>query len=626
MCGICGLLNFDKKPVDGQLLRNICRGMRHRGPDGEGYYENTFVGLGHRRLAIIDLKTGDQPIPNETRELWLIANGAIYNYRELRRDLTARGHRFSGGSDSEVIVHLYEEYGEECFRFLRGMFAFAIWDERQQRLFLARDRFGQKPLFYLRQDRFFAFASEIGPLLKIPEFSARIDPCGLDMYLSYQYVPPPRTIIAGVNKLPAANFLFQYASGESKQQRYWQLEFETQSREGINQYSEGVRARLEEAVKLRMVSDVPVGAFLSGGLDSSFIVALMSRHSTLPVNTFSAAFSQKSYDESGFSRAVAGRFQTRHQELKVEPEGPEAIRGLISLFGEPFADYSVVPTCYLSRFAAQHVKVALNGDGGDENFAGYSRYQAVRAASVLDLLPAFIRKGITLAGAFIPEGDNLNDARWRIRRFFRYLPLEPRRRYFEWISTFGTEEKARLYEPEFGRTLPPEAAFSWMEGLYERALCPDLTENTLRVDMESYLPNDLLVKMDTAGMANSLEARSPFLDHEFVEYCAKIPFQLKLKFFAKKHILKQAATGILPGDILNRRKQGFGAPAADWFRNKWQEFVVDVLLADGCRLHDFIRQEEIRMIIERNTEGVTDNGYKLWSLLVLELWLREFIP
>ena len=624
MCGICGVLNFNSQPVDKLWLTDMCGEMIHRGPDTEGYYLADRVGLGHRRLSIIDLETGSQPIHNESKTIWLIINGEIYNFIQLRKMLEENGHTFYTQTDSEVIVHLYEDYKEDCLRFLRGMFALAIWDSRQRKLFLARDRIGQKPLLFWQDEQRFIFASEIKAILQAPGIKREVDPKILNLYLSFQCVPAPGTMFKGIRKLLPAHYLI-VKEKQVNIQRYWRLDFRVGQRLGLQEYKRGIQEHLSEAVRLRLMSDVPLGAFLSGGIDSSAIVAFMSRHLKNPVKTFSVGFSEKSYDEVKFARMVAKKFNTDHHELKVSPKAIEILPKIIKHYGEPFADYSCIPTYYVSQFAATKVKVVLTGDGGDESFAGYYRYTACKIAQIFDCLPPFLRKLIQNLLYLIPDRGDMRTTNWQLKRFFRSLHHPAQKRYLNWICSFNKQEKSLLYSSGFLTEVDLNYDFEFLTGLYRQKPGLNFVDDTIQVEMETYLPNDLLVKIDIATMANSLEARSPFLDHKFMEYAATNPLDLKLKRFRNKYIFKQALKGFLPAEIIKRKKLGFGIPIGRWFRGELKEYMQDILLDAKSINRGYFRKKYIERIIDAHLRGLTDNGYKLWTLLMLELWHREFI-
>ncbi|MCP4649409.1 MAG: asparagine synthase (glutamine-hydrolyzing) [PVC group bacterium] len=624
MCGICGVLNSNQQKVDKTLLQDMCAQLVHRGPDAQGYYVRENIGLGHRRLSVLDLQTGSQPIHNESKTIWLITNGEIYNFIELRDSLAKKGHSFYTKTDAEVIVHLYEEYKEECLDFLRGMFAFALWDENEKKMFIARDRLGKKPVFYSYDEKYFAFASELKALLKYPGIRKDIDPQALDLYLTFQYVPAPRTIFKQVQKLMPAHYLV-FKNNKLTIKRYWQLSSYSDERLSAAQYSEGIRHQLDEAVRLRLRSDVPVGAFLSGGIDSSAIVGLMAKHSNQPIKTFSVGFSERQYDELKFAKIIARQFNTEHFELIVKPDIVGILPQIVQYYGEPFADYSCIPTYYLSQFAASKVKVVLNGDGGDESFAGYDRYTACLIAQKIDKMPVFFTKLLQQTASLLPAGKDIRALSWRLKRFFDGVGYVPQERYRRWMSFFNQQEKELLLSNDLKNKIGLNNDRDWLDKYFQSRRGLDFVKSVIDVDIETYLPNALLVKMDISSMAHSLEARSPFLDHKFMEYTAGIPLDLKLQGFKRKVILKQALSGLLPKQIIQRPKAGFGIPMADWFRGELKDYMQDILLSSKAVKDGYFEQNYINSIIDEHMSKKTDNGYKLWSLLMFELWLTQFV-
>ncbi|MCK4437275.1 asparagine synthase (glutamine-hydrolyzing) [bacterium] len=640
MCGIYGILNFNKEPVDRQLLQRMGDVLKHRGPDDEGIYtsnakckmqnakfqaSNLNVGLGHRRLAVIDLETGHQPMHNEDKTVWIVFNGEIYNFRDLREALEKQGHKFYTKSDTEVIIHLYEEYGTGCLKFLRGMFAFAIWDERRERLFLARDRAGQKPLCYAIQNGQFIFASEIKAILQLPGIKRKVNLQAMHHYLTYQYVPSPLTMFKGISKLPPAHFLI-WEKGNIKIRRYWELNFKNKVKMAESEYEERILHLLEESVKLRLVSDVPLGAFLSGGIDSTAAVGIMAKLSDRPVKTFSIGFEERAYDELRFARIAAKRFGTDHHEFIVRPDALEILPKLIWHYNEPFADSSAIPTYYVAKETREHVTVALNGDGGDECFGGYPRYQAVKLALLFDKTPNWLRRRLVKAIADkLPESSEQKRLLRRAKRFLCAMSLPAERRYVRWICCFDNERKNQLYSSEMKKAVDGIDSFQILEDLYRKANNPDFLDKTFYVDIMTYLPDDLLVKMDIATMANSLEARSPFLDHKLMEFCAGIPSNLKLKGLTSKYILKKALRKALPPQIVHRGKMGFGVPIGHWFRSELKSYLYQILLDRKSLDRRYFNQNYIKQLLDEHCQRGYDHGYRLWALLNLELWHRMFI-
>jgi len=600
----------------------------HRGPDDRGTFEEPGVGLGHRRLSIIDLSpAGRQPMANEDGSLLIVYNGEIYNFKELRRGLEERGHVFISHSDTEVILHLYEEKKEECLADLRGMFAFAIWDRRLRRLFLARDRAGQKPLVYAEHEGGLLFASELKALLEVPGLSREVDDTSIHHYLTYQYVPSPRTIFRSIRKLPPAHYLF-WEGGRIVISRYWDLHYVPKLRLGsLPAYRERFLEIFNEAVRLRLVSDVPLGAFLSGGVDSSAVVAAMSLQGAAPVRTFSIGFTERDYDEVRYARQVASRYGTEHHEMVVEPRALDILPKLVYAYNEPFADSSAVPTYHVSRMTRDHVTVALSGDGGDEALAGYRRYAVDRFLAWYLRLPSFLREGVIRnVVEKLPRTRRPRGFLGQLKRFVSSVDPVRERQYVRYLCFFSEEQKKDLYTPEFSAAMAGEDSVGLVEEIYRLADGRDFLDRTLFVDTRSYLPDDILVKVDIAGMANSLETRSPFLDHHLMEFAAACPSSLKLRGRQGKYLLKEAVKDLLPPDIVRRRKMGFGMPVAEWFRGgDLREIAGDVLLDRRALARGYFSREGVTRLLEEHLDLQQDHGYRLWSLLFLELWFRRFV-
>jgi len=593
----------------------------HRGPDDHGYWADGHCALGHRRLAIIDLSpAGRQPMANPDGGLQLTFNGEIYNFRELRRQLEAEGYVFHTQTDSEVILHAYDRWGDACVTRLRGMFAFGLWDARRKRLLLARDRVGKKPLFYARLGETLFFASEIQALLTVSDIPRDVNYSAIDTYLSYGYIPAPHTGFTHINKIqPGHTLVFNQGDGELKTERYWSLNY--QPKRDIDE--EGacrlLRDKLTEAVRLRMISDVPLGAFLSGGIDSSIVVGLMAGLSTAPVKTFSIGFREAAFDETAHARRIAEKWGTEHHEFIVEPDASSIIPMLVRHYGEPYADSSSIPTYYVAQMTRQHVTVALNGDGGDESFVGYERYLANEMAARIQSVPG----AAAAAGALrhlLPDSINPKSNLRRARRFLSVTSMPMAERYGRWLTFFTPEEKESLFTPEFKKLIS-----SHDNGLYRNLFAEfeklGPIDGAMAADVAAYLPYDLLVKVDITSMANSLEARSPFLDHEVMELAARLPVNLKYKDRQLKYLLKKAFADMLPPENVNRRKMGFGVPVGDWFRGPLKEMLLDSLTGAGAQTRDLIRGEEIRSLVDDHVSGRRDNAFKLWNLLMLELWL-----
>ena len=626
MCGIGGRVNLSSNaPVDVGLIRRMGELLAHRGPDGEGIYVSGPVGMGHRRLAIIDLsEAGRQPMCNEDGTVWITFNGEIYNFQELRDDLLKRGHRFQSKTDTETIVHLYEERGVDCLQRLRGMFALAIWNARERTLLLARDRLGAKPLYYLVDGDGIAFASEPKAFLADPGFQAQANLEAISHYLTYQYVPSPYSAFQGVRKLPPAHYLL-VKDGKITIERYWKLRYRDKRQLTEDEACEELLARLKEAVKLRLISDVPLGAFLSGGIDSGAIVALMAEQAGLPVKTFSIGFEEKTYDELPYARLVAKRYGTDHHEFIVRPRTTEILPKLVWHYNEPFADSSAIPTYYLAQLTRQHVTVALNGDAGDENFAGYDRYVANMVAGRYEQIPYPLRRSLAAVVRAIPDSLGSRTILARGKRFFEALDEPRERRYARWVSHFYPALKAELCTEEFQRAAGGKDSVALLLDAYQASDAKDLVDATLDVDVNTYLPDDLLVKVDIATMAHGLEGRSPLLDHEFMEFCAGLPSQMKLRGRVKKYIFRRALRGLLPPEILERPKMGFGVPIETWFRQDLGETARDLLLSPRALGRGYFRPLVVQRLLDEHTRGVRNWHYQLWNLLMLELWHRTFI-
>lgn len=626
MCGIVGRINFrSSAPVDVGVLRRMCDLLAHRGPDGEGFYTDGPVGLGHRRLAIIDLSpAGAQPMASSDGAVRIVFNGEIYNFLKLRGELEALGHHFHTHTDTEVILAAYQEFGVGCLAHLRGMFALAIWDTSTQTLFLARDRLGKKPLFYRLDEDGIAFASEPKAFLAEPGFRVRPNVEAISHYLTFQYVPSPLTAFEGVQKLPPAHYLL-VKDGNVSVHRYWKLSYSHKLEISEGEACEEILSRLKEAVRLRLISDVPLGAFLSGGIDSGTIVALMAGLSSAPVKTFSIGFEEQEFDEVRYARMVAQRYSTEHHEFVVRPSATEVFPELVWHYGEPFADSSAIPSYYLAQLTRQHVSVALNGDGGDENFAGYDRYRLNALAYQYDRLPAPLRGSLEALARTLPSSAGASALWTRARRYIGRLSEEKGRRYARWMSHFGTELKAELCTPEFLHAAGGNDPIDLLLEAYRDSDAPDFIDATLDVDINTYLPGALLVKMDIACMGHGLEARSPLLDHEFMEFCASLPSDLKLRGKVKKYIFKRAVRGLLPDEIIDRPKMGFGVPLVHWFRHELREMAYDLLLSPQAVGRGYFHRQVVQRLLDEHARGVQNWHYQLWNLVMLELWHRMFI-
>ncbi len=637
MCGITGAVwTAAEKAIDRETLRRMVDSLRHRGPDDEGFYTSQIevrsgyglmpgVALGHRRLSIIDLAGGHQPMSNEDGSIWVAFNGEIYNYRDLRRRLEGTGHRFRTASDTETIVHLYEDEGPRALEYLNGMFALAVWDAHRAQLLLARDRLGQKPLAYRVEPDRLLFASELKALLEVADVPRRLSPQALDAYLTYQYVPHPQTIFEGIAKLPPAHYAL-YRDGKLEVRPYWQPDFSAEEERPAAEYAEELRERMTSAVELRLRSDVPLGAFLSGGIDSSIVVGLMCRAAESSVRTFSIGFPVKEYDETSYARLVAEQFGTEHEEFQVEPDALEILPKLVWHYDEPFADSSAIPTWYVSQLTRRHVTVALSGDGGDELFAGYPRYRAVWMADFFDRLPGWLR-GL-LAGRYwqmLPASPRQKSFRRRLKRFTEVLGETPARRYLQWIAIFNEARRAELYSEGFLATLPDVDPLSFLAEARARITDRDPVTTASLADLVTYLPCDLMTKVDVASMAHGLECRQPFLDHRVVELAARMPLAQKFAWGQGKRILLETFSDLLPKPIRKRPKMGFGVPLDHWFRGPLADFAREVLLDRRTQERGLFRGEVTTRLLEDHVAGRFDHSYRLWALLFLELWQRRWL-
>jgi asparagine synthase (glutamine-hydrolysing) len=624
MCGICGKVSAGTQ-VDPELLERMCAVIEHRGPDSRGTYADGGVGLGIQRLRIIDLHTGDQPIWNEDETVVIVQNGEIYNYRELRELLIGRGHRFATQSDTEVIVHLYEDHGADCVRHLRGMFAFALWDRRRRRLLLARDRLGKKPLFYAHRGGTLWFGSEAKAILQDDEVPRDVDLDAIDAFLHFQYVPHPRSAFQALQKLPPAHTL-EWQDGTFEVKRYWKLSYApTGTLPTQDEALELIREKLLEATRLRLRSDVPLGAFLSGGVDSSAVVAAMAMQASEPVKTFTIGFDVREYDETEHAREVALRYGTDHRELHVVPEAMEVLPRLVWHYGEPFADSSAIPSFYLAELARRYVTVALNGDGGDENFAGYERYLGTGRVEQIARLPRPLRAALVHWSRVLGPGSGSASFRSRLDRLARTMNMTGYERYAVWMAYFTERERERMYAPELQEQLRAGAALDAIKEPWLESDAGDRVNRLLDVDVNTYLPGDLLVKMDIATMAHSLEVRSPLLDHELMELCARFPGDWKLSGGVSKKLFRDAVSPWLPKSLLERPKQGFGVPIDAWFRGPLRELPREILLDERARARGFFREAYVRSLIDDHVSARRDNSGRIWALVQLELWLRTFV-
>ena len=625
MCGICGITYFDtQRDVSDRLVKGMCDVIRHRGPDDEGWFTQRNFGIGMRRLSIIDLVTGRQPISNEDSSIWIVFNGEIYNHLELRDDLIKKGHQFKTKTDTEAIVHAYEEYGVDCPAKLNGMFGFAILDLNQQALFLARDRLGIKPLYYYHDDEKFAFGSELKSILQVPEVQREVDLEALDLFLTFEYIPSPHSIFKNIKKLPPGHTLL-LREGQVNIQKYWDLKFDEQERtEG--ELCEELRALLQDAVKIRLMSDVPLGAFLSGGIDSSAIVGLMSNVMDRPVETFSIGFDDETYNESGYAKTIADHFKTKHHEFTIKPNALELTEQLIGFLDEPFGDFSIFPTYLVSKMAREFVTVTLSGDGGDELFAGYDSYIANRMGNTYSRIPGFLRKGmIEPLINRMPPTDKKKGLVNRAKRFVEGMRLPEDLAHVRWMIFLQEIEKERLYSQSVKSELNDLDTYSFIRKHFRSSGTQDKLNQQLYVDIKSYMVDDILVKVDRMSMAASLEARVPFLDHRFVEFTARISSEYKLKGKDTKYILKSAMKDLLPMQILNRGKEGFSIPIKNWLKHELKDLMLDTLNSSKIRREGFFQADYVDQLVNDHLSGKENHSHRLWAMIVFGIWQDVYL-
>lgn len=627
MCGITGKIYFDNNTVSEQNILAMNEKIQHRGPDDGGVYISTDqkVGLGHRRLSIIDLSPlGHQPMRYLDR-YEIVFNGEIYNFQEKRAMLEKEGYTFKSKSDTEVILALYDKFGKGCLEHLRGMFSFAIYDEQEKTIFCVRDRVGKKPFKYYLDEKVFMFASELKAILTQKEYKKEPDYVAIHHYLTLQYVPAPLTGFKDIKKLEPAHYLFvDLKTKKVEKERYWKLDYSQKLDLSEDEWKKRIMEKLEESVKLRMISDVPLGAFLSGGIDSSAIVGLMSKLSDKPIKTFSIGFKEEKYNELKYAKIVADKFKTNHTEFIVEPHTIELLPMLVRQYEEPYADSSALPTYYVSKMTRDFVTVALNGDGGDENFAGYSRYSAFKFSLFYEKI-AFLNKFIVLPISKFLSDHIKNTFFERAHRFSRTLAEDYRRRYLTYTAYFTNDQKAELYTDEFKSKVWQNDTYDLVAKKFDEAKTKDRLDQTLYADFSTYLPDDLMVKVDIDTMAVALEGRSPFLDHELLELTAKIPFKLKIKNWNnKKYILKEALRGLVPDEIMFRPKMGFGVPIDAWFREELKQYTRDILLSAKALNRGMFKKEYIENILDEHAKTDINHSPRIWALLTLELWFQEY--
>lgn len=624
MCGICGVFNFGThEPASAAALKRSADAMAHRGPDDEGFYLDGELGLGNRRLSIIDLAGGHQPISNEDGTLWITFNGEIYNYRELRPDLEARGHQFRTASDTETIVHLYEQYGTACLDQLRGMFAFALWDSRRRRLLLARDRLGIKPVFYRLEtaggsSARLVFASELRALRELATGQLEIDPQSIYDFFGFRYVPAPGTLYQGVQKLLPGHYLLA-GPGGVETHSYWDIAAEEEDTRPAGEIAREVVDRLRESVKLRLIADVPLGVFLSGGVDSSAVVALAAELGHRPLRTFSVGFAEPRYSELPFARAVAGRHKTEHHELVVKPEDlSEDLPHLIAFRDEPVAEPTDVALYRMSRLAARSVKVVLAGEGGDELFAGYPKYAADRLAGLWSALPEEVTAKLA---AWLPYSQR------RARIAMEALSIrDEAERSATWFASFSRQEREALFAADFLAAVDPAHPARVFAGYLERLRDRSPLKRMLYADLKVWLPDNLLLRGDQMTMAASIEERVPFLDHKLVELAARIPGRLLTRGFRTKALLKEALAPYVSTEILRRRKTGFAVPIGPWFRQPLKSLVADLVLSPQARSRGYFNATNVESFVREHFDGLRDRQKQLWALVNFELWMRQRRP
>lgn len=625
MCGITGFVSNRDVRGNRDILERMNTAITHRGPDDDGFYVDEFAALAMRRLAIIDIAGGAQPISNADGTKWIVFNGEIYNYRELREDLENRGHKLKTRSDTEAVVFLYDEFGPDCLQRLRGMFAFAIWDNVDRTLFLARDRLGKKPLLYSQKPDGLIFGSEFTALLEHPEIGREVDTGAIDDYLTFLCVPAPRTAFKQIRKLEPGHWL-RWKNGKVETKRYWLPDFSKKIKIDEQEALEETSRILRESTRMRMISEVPLGAFLSGGVDSSTVVAMMAEESSRPVKTFSIGFEEQDFSELKYARRVAEHVGAEYHEFIVRPNALDVLPLLVERYGEPYADSSAIPTYYVSRETRAHVTVALNGDGGDESFAGYERYAAMQLSEMYNRLPRQLRRTLIERPVDLLPSSEIKRSRIRdAKRFFRAAGLPPTSRYLRWMSTFDPKAKQQLYTEDFAAQVSSQDPLRYLEKWFANTNGSGMLDAVLLADQMTYLPNDLLVKVDIASMANSLEARSPFLDHKLIEFAASLPESMKMQRFQTKSFLKKIAAQLVPKEVIYRRKMGFGVPIGKWLRGEMKDFLNSVLLSEASLKRGVAKPDMIERYVREHIEMERDHTFQLWTLLMLELWYQRFI-
>ena len=623
MCGICGIVYCDREQqVEPGLLKNMCDTIAHRGPDDEGYFAHQHVGLGMRRLSIIDLSTGKQPISNEDGKIWIVFNGEIYNHKSLRNELERHGHQFKTQTDTEAIVHAYEEFGENCVQKLNGMFAFAIWDQHKNQLFLARDRVGIKPLYYYFDKKRLIFGSELKSILQADDIPRRIDLQALDNFLTLEYIPAPLSIFQDIRKLAPGHTL-TFRNNDIWIRNYWDVELKTNGAEP-GELKTNLRDLLQDAVKIRLMSDVPLGAFLSGGIDSSTIVAMMAQVMDQPVKTFSIGFEDSTYNELEYARLIAKTFKTDHHEFIIKPDAVELSDTLLKFLDEPFGDFSIFPTYLVSKMAREYVTVVLSGDGGDELFAGYDTYIADKIAKkYYSRLPLGLRNGVlTKILDMIPPSSKKKGLINRAKRFVEGMKLPEDLHHTRWMIFLQEAEKELLYSRDMKSGILEGDSYKFIRNYFSNVAYngSDEINKQMYVDIKTYLVDDILVKVDRMSMATSLEARVPFLDYRFVEFAATIPGKYKLQGKKTKVILKQAMEDLLPHEILYRGKEGFSIPIKNWLKKELKPLMMDTLAPDKIKREGFFDSEYIDKLVKEHLKGAENHSHRLWALIIFGRW------
>ena len=622
MCGICGVVSFEPgQSTDKSILEKMNHTLRHRGPDDDGYYQDSCASLAMRRLSIIDLFTGQQPISNEAGDIWVVYNGEIYNFQPVRAELETRGHVFKTQTDTEIIVHAYEEYGDDCVRHFNGMFALALWDSRRRRLLLARDHMGIKPLYYWVGRDKLVFGSELKALTAHPDVPRRISFAAIDLFLSLEYIPSPLTIYEDVYKLSPGHILV-LEGGQAKVSQFWDVPVQPVG-EDEDQCAETLAGLMKEAVRMRLISDVPLGAFLSGGIDSSAVVGYMSQFGTKPVQTFSIGFEDATYNELPYADAVARHFGTDHRSELLNPDIASLVEGLVQHHDEPFADTSIFPTYLVSRLARQHVTVALSGDGGDELFAGYDTYLAERLSRYYGKIPEVMRRNIMPAFAsMLPLQPAKKGTINKVKRMVEGASMDPALQHTRWMIFMNEWEKDSLYCPDLKSALAQGSTGSFFRGHFQKAKSFDSLAQQQYVDIKTYLADDILTKVDRMSMAVSLEARVPLLDHRIAEFALNLPPHMKLSHSKTKIIMRRALKRLVPDLVLEKPKEGFSIPMKHWLGSSLQPMMMDLLSKKTVQQRGYFNPQVVSSWIQEHLEGRVNHAHRLWALMVLELWHR----